>query len=60
MKNSKLALLIAAFFAAAVGQAQMVSKVTDPVEWVNPLMGTDSKPRFPMAIPTRPLLCPGV
>jgi predicted alpha-1,2-mannosidase len=24
--------------------AQLVSKVTDPVEWVNPLMGTDSKP----------------
>ncbi|MDB5197707.1 MAG: alpha-mannosidase [Flaviaesturariibacter sp.] len=23
--------------------AQMVGKVTDPVEWVNPLMGTDSK-----------------
>lgn len=26
------------------GQGQMVAKVTDPVEWVNPLMGTDSKP----------------
>jgi len=24
--------------------AQMVTKVTDPVDWVNPLMGTDSKP----------------
>lgn len=24
--------------------AQMVDKVTDPVEWVNPLMGSDSKP----------------
>jgi len=24
--------------------AQLVSKITDPVEWVNPLMGTDSKP----------------
>jgi predicted alpha-1,2-mannosidase len=24
--------------------AQMVGKVSDPVEWVNPLMGTDSKP----------------
>lgn len=24
--------------------AQQVSKVTDPVEWINPLMGTDSKP----------------
>ncbi len=29
---------------ATVVQAQMVEKVTDPVEWVNPLMGTDSKP----------------
>jgi predicted alpha-1,2-mannosidase len=26
------------------GISQLVSKVTDPVEWVNPLMGTDSKP----------------
>src|SRR3954453_2730594 len=26
--------------------AQMVSKVSDPVEWVNPLMGTDSKPEL--------------
>ncbi|KAA5541701.1 GH92 family glycosyl hydrolase [Adhaeribacter rhizoryzae] len=25
-------------------QAQYIDKVTDPVEWVNPLMGTDSKP----------------
>jgi predicted alpha-1,2-mannosidase len=24
--------------------AQLVSKLSDPVEWVNPLMGTDSKP----------------
>ncbi|MDO1450440.1 GH92 family glycosyl hydrolase [Rhodocytophaga aerolata] len=24
--------------------AQLVDKVTDPVEWVNPLVGTDSKP----------------
>ncbi len=23
---------------------QMVTRITDPVEWVNPLMGTDSKP----------------
>ncbi|MHA4843548.1 GH92 family glycosyl hydrolase [Flavitalea antarctica] len=27
-----------------VSNAQLVSKVSDPVEWVNPLMGTDSKP----------------
>ena len=26
------------------GFSQSVTKVTDPVEWVNPLMGTDSKP----------------
>ena len=25
-------------------KAQLIQKVTDPVEWVNPLMGTDSKP----------------
>ncbi|GAA4339358.1 GH92 family glycosyl hydrolase [Flaviaesturariibacter amylovorans] len=30
--------------AATTTQAQLVQKVTDPVEWVNPLMGTDSKP----------------
>jgi predicted alpha-1,2-mannosidase len=28
----------------ALATAQMVTKVTDPVEWVNPLMGTASKP----------------
>lgn len=27
-------------------QAQLVNKVTDPVEWVNPLMGTNSKPEL--------------
>jgi predicted alpha-1,2-mannosidase len=26
-----------------IGHSQMVVKVTDPVEWINPLMGTDSK-----------------
>ncbi len=26
------------------GFSQTTGKVTDPVEWVNPLMGTDSKP----------------
>src|SRR6476620_8018665 len=25
-------------------EAQMVDKVSDPVEWINPLMGTESKP----------------
>src|SRR5687768_4027499 len=27
-----------------ISNAQLVTTVTDPVEWVNPLMGTDSKP----------------
>src|SRR5688500_12375219 len=27
-----------------VSNSQLVNQVTDPVEWVNPLMGTDSKP----------------
>jgi predicted alpha-1,2-mannosidase len=31
-------------FSATISFAQMVNKVTDPIEWVNPLMGTDSKP----------------
>ena len=33
-----------AAFSFFYSSAQVVSKVTDPVEWVNPLMGTDSKP----------------
>ncbi len=41
MKHILLALAISA---ASLTQAQMVDKVTDPVEWVNPLMGTLSKP----------------
>lgn len=32
------------FLAAANLYSQTVNKLTDPVEWVNPLMGTDSKP----------------
>jgi len=31
------------FLSTVIGNAQMVGKVTDPVEWMNPLMGTDSK-----------------
>ena len=31
-------------FAATGSFAQQVGKITDPVEWVNPLMGTQSKP----------------
>ena len=42
MKN--LYFLIAAALGSFYSPAQMVTKVTDPVEWVNPLMGTDSKP----------------
>jgi len=33
-------------FAALSGFSQTVNKVTDPVEWVNPLMGTQSKPEL--------------
>ena len=31
-------------FVTFVGYAQTVGKITDPVEWINPLMGTQSKP----------------
>ncbi len=30
----------------AIANCQLVGKVTDPVEWVNPLMGTASKPEM--------------
>lgn len=40
----KKILITATVLMAFAGQAQMVSQVSDPVEWVNPLMGTDSKP----------------
>ncbi|WP_121356349.1 GH92 family glycosyl hydrolase [Flavisolibacter nicotianae] len=42
MKKIFLAAIAAAGFGTA--PAQMVQKVVDPVEWINPLMGTDSKP----------------
>ncbi|WP_026995109.1 GH92 family glycosyl hydrolase [Flectobacillus major] len=42
-KNQLLTLFIFAIFAVPL-KAQYVSKVTDPVEWINPLMGTASKP----------------
>ena len=32
------------FVSFSVAYAQMVNQVSDPVEWINPLMGTDSKP----------------
>ena len=37
-------LFICHLFAATICFGQTVTSVTDPVEWVNPLMGTDSKP----------------
>src|SRR5687768_8809607 len=41
MKRLFLLLLLSASY--WISPAQMVGKVSDPVEWVNPLMGTDSK-----------------
>jgi predicted alpha-1,2-mannosidase len=40
----KAILLFISFNVFVQSQAQLVTKVSDPVEWVNPLMGTDSKP----------------
>jgi predicted alpha-1,2-mannosidase len=42
MKKHCLLLLPVFFFHVSFGQ--FVTRVSDPVEWVNPLMGTDSKP----------------
>lgn len=42
MKKITIALFSSAICWCAV-KAQMVDKVNDPVDWVNPLMGTDSK-----------------
>lgn len=39
-------LLAAASFTAAADDMPRVGKVSDPVEWVNTLMGTDSKPEL--------------
>ena len=39
----KVILFVLICCSASVSMAQMVTKVTDPVDWVNPLMGTDSK-----------------
>lgn len=36
-------LMVLALLACVGAGAQLVTRVTDPVEWVNPLMGTDSK-----------------
>jgi predicted alpha-1,2-mannosidase len=38
-----IALLGSFIYTTALPQTVLVDKVTDPVEWVNPLMGTDSK-----------------
>ncbi len=45
LKRLLFLLMLSALLAARPVHAQMplVGKVTDPVEWVNPLMGTDSK-----------------
>ncbi len=39
----KIILFVPFCYSVSVSIAQMVAKVTDPVDWVNPLMGTDSK-----------------
>lgn len=39
----KVILFILFCYSASVSIGQMVTKITDPVDWVNPLMGTDSK-----------------
>ncbi len=39
----KVILFVLFCYSASVPMAQMVTKVNDPVNWVNPLMGTDSK-----------------
>lgn len=42
--NRKSSVVFILFFIAANSFGQLVNKITDPVEWINPLMGTDSKP----------------
>jgi predicted alpha-1,2-mannosidase len=39
----KIFLFLSALLFSVVSFAQQVTKVTDPVEWINPLMGTQSK-----------------
>jgi predicted alpha-1,2-mannosidase len=43
LKRIAIALLGCFVYTTALAQTVLVGKVTDPVEWVNPLMGTDSK-----------------
>ncbi|MEO5889814.1 MAG: GH92 family glycosyl hydrolase, partial [Ferruginibacter sp.] len=40
----RLGIFTCCILVAASSFSQVVTSVTDPVEWVNPLMGTDSKP----------------
>ena len=40
----KTIVLMAAVCSSLCATAQLVDKVADPVEWINPLMGSDSKP----------------
>src|SRR5688500_14103338 len=40
----KIFLIIITAYSFFYSSSQIVTRVTDPVEWVNPLMGTDSKP----------------
>ncbi|RYZ47215.1 MAG: glycoside hydrolase family 92 protein, partial [Sphingobacteriales bacterium] len=44
LRKRKNYFLMASLAASFFVNAQLVTRVTDPVEWVNPLMGTDSKP----------------
>jgi hypothetical protein len=58
LKNSKILTLL--FGSLTLGtQAQTVDKVNDPVEWINPLMGTASKPSLLQETRIQPLLCLG-
>ncbi|WP_304608444.1 GH92 family glycosyl hydrolase [Pontibacter anaerobius] len=43
IKKTVITLLSSFICTATLAQAVLVDKVTDPVEWVNPLVGTDSK-----------------
>ena len=42
--RKNLTILVVLFFVFINSYSQLVNKITDPVEWINPLMGTDSKP----------------
>src|SRR5687768_3271437 len=42
--KKNLTIPVVLFFAFTNSYSQLINKITDPVEWINPLMGTDSKP----------------